>query len=114
MRRFARHTMLAEIGARGQTLLEASRVELSGDPRACAAARLYLERAGVGIGGAEVLDLPDEAAVARLAGAADLEIAAAFLAGAFAAVEHVKRTVSVGAHARLPEDVALSGIEERR
>jgi hypothetical protein len=116
--RYARHLLLAEIGEAGQMRLAATRVFLpaEADPRALAVARDYLERAGLATGtsGAVERDVNahvlDAAAVSVLAGRAELEEAAAALAGAFAAVEAVKSALGVGVPAQLPKTLEL-GVE---
>lgn len=118
-RRFARQISLAEVGAAGQARLCAHVVRVEGDPRAAEVAATYLARAGVRIaresddgsvdaGSARRLHVGSEADVAALAGRAELEVAAAFLAGAFAAVEEIKRTLEVGRPGTL-EGLVLSG-----
>ena len=98
-RRFARHLSLAEVGEAGQERLSAAPMpELAGDPRAVAVARLYLERAGLDGGERDgaVIDAGSRARVRALAGSEGLEEAAAFVLGAFAAVEHLKHVLEVG------------------
>lgn len=109
---YARHLLLPEIGKGGQAALCASVVHAAegADPRAALVARDYLERAGVRWSdGAEGLrvDVPPPAEVERLAGADGLVEAAAAVAGAFAAVEAIKRIVGAGTAAALPEDLSL-------
>ena len=105
--RYVRQSMLPEIGAAGQANLEARPVRLSGPARAVAWATLYLERAGVRVatdpgGHAEPLSLPPlDPARPELAAAAQA------IAGAWAAIELIKRRVDAGASATL--DVRLTG-----
>lgn len=105
-RRFARHLLLPEIGADGQARLGASRVRAApgADPRATALAYAYLARAGLAIADdGAAFECADAATVSRLAGAPRHEAAAAALAGAFAAVEAIKRTLALGEPGELPE-----------
>lgn len=104
-RRFARHLLLAEVGERGQARLLAHATRIDGDPRAVEAARMYLERAGVSVdadasdvSAAEVRPLPERP---------ELDEAAAFLSGALAAVESIKRALDVGHPAALPDHLRL-------
>lgn len=102
-RRHARQLLLAEVGERGQARLCAHAVALRGDPRAAEIAALYLSRAGVTVKQeADVLDVPGADALRQLAGRDELCEAAAFVAGAFAAVEEIKRALELGAPGRLP------------
>lgn len=103
-RRHARQLLLAEVGERGQARLSGHEVGLRGDPRAAEVAALYLSRAGVAVrdDAASVLELADPDAVSRLAGRDELREAAAFVAGAFAAVEEIKRALEVGTAGQLP------------
>jgi hypothetical protein len=119
--RYARHLLLPEVGPDGQARLCAHAVALDGDPRAVAAMGTYLARAGVTVepagaaasgSGAAGAGAPSSDAVQRLAGRADLEEAAAFLAGAFTAVEEIKRVLQVGTPGRL-DAVRLTGPEDR-
>jgi hypothetical protein len=101
----ARHVSLAEIGVEGQERLMAARVRVSerAHPDALAVATAYMERAGVTVAGdGDPLALPTPDEVAHLAGRPSLEPAAASLAGAFAAVEAIKRITSAGKPASSP------------
>ncbi len=113
-RRYARHLLLSEVGEAGQERLRACTVALAGDARAKEVAALYLARAGVELrdGAASTVDAGSTEAVAAIAGRAELEEAASFLAGAFAAVEAIKAALDVGAPGRL--DVCLSGPAKER
>lgn len=108
---YARHLLLPEIGAAGQAALCAAVVSVRGgaDPVALAAARDYLERAGVQVvedaGAAVELSLPTTSDLARVPAVA--REAAAMAAGAFAAVEAIKRIVGTGAEGSL--DLELFG-----
>jgi hypothetical protein len=117
-RRHARQLLLAEIGERGQERLCATRVLLSpgADPRATEVTRDYLERAGVQVIAAPApgsedrpfeLEVASAAAVRALAGRPDLDEAAAALAGAFAAVEAIKRALGLSQRAALPPVLTL-------
>jgi hypothetical protein len=110
-RRHARHLLLVEIGEAGQSRLCATRVAVSdgADAAARAVAEDYARRAGLALASeadAE-LALPDAAAIDALAGRAELRHAAAALAGAFAAVEAIKRALALGAAAELPAGLCL-------
>ena len=99
--RFARHLLLSQIGEAGQLRLCATQVRVGADAdaRAAKVAWLYLERAGMRIGtddASQVIALASPEAVRALAGGIELEDAAAALAGAFAAVEAIKRALGVG------------------
>lgn len=96
--RFARHVMLAEIGARGQETLLAARyrVSASTDARVADVIHAYLGRAGMAPS-EEGREVAVPADVATLARDPRLESAAAFLLGALAAVEHVKSELGIGA-----------------
>lgn len=114
-RRFARHTLLSEIGTVGQERLCAATVVVNsdGDPAAVAIARDYLLRAGVNVG-VGATDPADSLAIAVAAtGVVDrfastqLRHAAAAIAGAFAAVEGIKALVGAGTAAVLPASFRL-------
>lgn len=108
---YARHLLLPEISEEGQDALCSSVLGgLEGDPRAAAVARLYLERAGVRFEdeGAPLGRVPDAGDVESLAGRPELVEAAAFLAGAVAAVEHIKAVVGAGDTA-LQAELSLTG-----
>lgn len=111
-RRYRRHAMLPEIGAEGQARIEALRLRLCGDPEAASVAHEYLRRAGAGVEDARVegADTDSEVTVGdALAGRPELEVAAAWLAGAWHAVEVIKSAVGAGHPASLPDDVGLTG-----
>lgn len=103
-RRHARQLLLTEVGEGGQARLCAHEVAVQGDRRAVEAAALYLSRAGVAVRdeAAHALEVPEPDAVSQLAGREGLGEAAAFIAGAFCAVEEIKRALGVGAPGRLP------------
>ncbi len=90
---YARHLLLPEIGEAGQAKLLASRVAIEGAGAAAVAARTYLERSGCTID-------PDGASIAL---SRDGVVGA--IEGAFAAVEHIKRTIGVGTPASFPGDL---------
>jgi hypothetical protein len=98
--------MLPEIGEAGQARLLARRITLRGDPQAVASATAYLARAGVGTDGGDVVDV-----AAVRAGRPELEAAAAFLGGAWTAVETIKATLAVGEPAPAPA-LPLTGPED--
>lgn len=103
-RRFARHLLLAEVGELGQSRLCAHDVEVVGDGRAAEVATLYLTRAGVTVreGASHEVPVPPPEHIDALAGRPELREASAFLAGAFTAVEEIKRTLAVGTPGSLP------------
>lgn len=103
-RRFARHLLLAEVGERGQARLCAHEAAITGNGRAAEVATLYLERAGVRVDpdAQNALGTADGEQIAALAPRPELREAAAFLAGAFAAVEEIKRALGVGRAGELP------------
>lgn len=78
------------------------------DPDAHGVAAEYLERAGCSFdpGGQEVR-VADSHAVARLAGTPELHEPAAWVAGAFAAVEHLKEALGIAAARELPSGLRL-------
>ncbi|HJK94779.1 MAG TPA: hypothetical protein RMH85_28540 [Polyangiaceae bacterium LLY-WYZ-15_(1-7)] len=85
-RRYARHILLPEIGAAGQEALQAARFAPAPGPAGEVAA-LYLERAG--------LEAAADGPALQLEGAPE-DPSDAAIAGAFAAVEHIKATLGVG------------------
>lgn len=109
-RRYARHLLLAEVGERGQALLSARAVSVAGDARAAEVASLYLGRAGVTVqaDAADVVDAGAPEVVRAFAGRPELEQAAAFVAGAFAAVESIKRILGAGDPGALPASLVPS------
>lgn len=112
--RYARHTLLPEIGITGQTKLCAAhvRIHASADPQAALITRDYLTRAGVTVQS----EAPITATVAstqdvnQLAGD-ELRHASQMLVGAFAAVEVIKALVGSGTPAQLPAGFRLSSEE---
>jgi len=97
-RLYARQVLLRELGPSGQARLCQSRVAIGGkaDARAARVAHDYLQRAGLRIGAerdAQVVPvvLPSAERVRQLAGDPALADCAAWLLGAFAAVETIKR-----------------------
>jgi hypothetical protein len=112
LQRYARHRLLTEIGDSGQLRLSAAsfRLAAGADAQASAWARGYLERAGpcIAEGGAcHELAVPSSTEVSALAGRPLLREAAAALAGAFAAVEAIKRVTGAGQPASLPPGLVL-------
>jgi hypothetical protein len=107
--------LLAEIGEEGQdALCESSLAGLRGDARATEVAQLYLERAGVRFIEAsrgEEARAADADAVTALAGRPELREAAAFLAGALAALEQIKAVVRAGVASPAELEVSLTGPE---
>jgi len=139
-RLYARHVLLSELGATGQARLCASEVSIVHDaaPDAAEVAREYLQRAGVrllpaarpaaepgtaaqGETPALTLTLSIEVEVATRTGVRDLagdpvlEDCAAWLAGAWAAVEAIKRCAGIGTQASIAVAQASSLVtnEER-
>jgi hypothetical protein len=124
-RLFARQVLLPELGLAGQQRLCASVVAIvaGADARAAAIAREYLTRAGVAVaaepaaaegGGssptrADLVWAASEAEVKALAVCAPLEGCAAWLAGAFAAVQAIKHNAGIAAPLRLDPDYRLGG-----
>jgi len=84
------------------------RPRATSDARAYAVAAEYLERAGCSYDphGQEVR-VADCSAVVRLAGSSELHEPAAWVAGAFAAVEHIKEALGIGVARELPSDLRL-------
>jgi hypothetical protein len=116
--RFARHTLLPEIGVTGQERLCSATVvaDPSADVEAVAVARDYLQRAGVTVAtnasqaAAQVAEQAfhvDAATTVDARGPLHLRHAAAALTGAFAAVEAIKAITAVGQAASLPGDFRL-------
>ena len=95
--RFARQVSLREIGTTGQARIGESIARAGhGDARAMAVALDYLERAGGRVHEAGVaVDVPDGAALERLAGRPELLEAAAFLMGSLAATARLGQVVGV-------------------
>ena len=113
--RYARQILLSELGLEGQERLAHARVAIAagGDARAVDVAREYLARGGVGAAPsahapAVTVALPGPADVQRIAGDPALEGCAAWLAGAFAAVEAIKQAAGVGTPAALDPEILLS------
>jgi hypothetical protein len=118
---YARQILLFEVGLEGQQrLLDAAvRVVDGADARAAAVASDYLARAGVGSvqrggsnvphhGEARTVDAASASEVARVAGDSALEDCAAWLLGAFAAVEAIKAATGAGKAAVLDPSFVLS------
>jgi len=113
-RLYARQLLVNELGAQGQERLCASAVALApdADRGAAAVAVDYLRRAGVSLDAAGTLvhaSTPE--AVKRLAGDPLLEPCAAWLAGAWAAVETIKQSAGVGVRAELGAEWVLASEE---
>ena len=113
-RLYARHILLEQLGASGQARLCAAHVKLGpeADARAAAVALDYLARAGVRASESasdESLELGvgSTAAIEQLAGDPALHECAAWLNGAYAAVEAIKRIAGVGSPGRLDADLSL-------
>lgn len=114
--KYARQILLTELGLAGQERLVATRLQWTGDadPRASEVASAYLERAGVGahVPAADAREVAVEVAtaglVAHVAGDAALEDCAAWLLGAFAAVEAIKSAAGAGTPATVRSDFVLS------
>jgi hypothetical protein len=114
LRLYARQVIVAEIGRAGQERLCASSVAIAAgaDARAAAVTREYLQRAGLELcaseseasGGIAVAAAPE---VRACAGEPELESCAAWLLGAWAAVEAVKERLGVGRPASLDSDTEV-------
>jgi hypothetical protein len=112
---YARQILLSELGLGGQERLTTASITIAddADPRARAVACEYLQRAGVGTGAgagdapAVLVPVPSAAAVQRVAADPALEECAAWLLGAYAAVEAIKARAAAGAAADFPSDYAL-------
>jgi hypothetical protein len=90
IRRFGRQVLVPEIGGRGQRALCGARVRVASAGRSAEVCTRYLRAAGVGVDeGAPDLVMPAEADHA----------VQAWIEGAFAAVETIKRLVGAGAPA---------------
>ena len=135
-RLYARHVLLSELGAAGQARLCASEVSFAHDaaPDAAEVAREYLQRAGVRVlpaaepgtavqgktpalahALAAEVEVATRTGVRDLAGDPVLEDCAAWLAGAWAAVEAIKRCAGIGTEASIAVAQASSLVtnEER-
>lgn len=110
-RRYARHVLLVEVGEAGQERLLRARFrpDAGADEDAYAVAAEYLERAGCHADArGDTARVPDTETVGKFAGSAELRAPAAAIAGAFAAVEHIKSVLGVGTARRFPPDARLS------
>ena len=110
---YARQILLSELGLPGQARLAATpvRFDASADPRVCAVAREYLQRAGLCMreDASVVLAAASAGEVAARAGQPELEECAAWLLGALTAVEAIK--ASAGAGAKVTLDPTYSFVE---
>ncbi len=112
----ARQLLLVEIGAAGQErLCEATaHASANADPEAYNVALEYLTRSGMRSTSADAADggfpvqVPESAAVRALAGSPELTHAAAWLVGAFAAVETIKEVCRAGQPAKLDPAFTLA------
>ncbi|MET0385065.1 MAG: hypothetical protein ABW321_03855 [Polyangiales bacterium] len=111
LRLYARQVIVDELGRSGQERLCASVASIpeGADPRAARVAADYLQRAGLHVAadGGQV-PLPAADIVRSCAGDPALEECAAWLHGAWAAVEVVKARVGVGTPAALAHDWVLN------
>lgn len=111
--RYARQLLLPEIGPAGQARLLTCKLAIPApgsalEARAAEIAADYAQRAGLAIDDAgTVLKLPDEPALAALAGRVELHEAAAALCGALAAVEAIKQALTLGTEAAPPSALQL-------
>lgn len=110
---YARQILLSELGFEGQARLSGAELAIAdgADPTVLEVASDYLRRAGVSVASqpsAAGLPLPTAADVQRVAGDRELETCAAWLLGAFAAVEVIKQTVGAGTPAALGSEFVLS------
>jgi transposase len=104
VRLYARQVILRELGQAGQARLCAGRVAIhaASAPEVAAVAGDYLQRAGLQVvvdATEHTLPLPDAAQVAATAGEPALLACAAWLHGAWAAVEAIKQCAEVGSPA---------------
>jgi hypothetical protein len=109
-RRYARQLLLGEIGEPGQQCLLSARFRpgTGSDPDAYAVAADYLERAGLSFDAqGEDVQVAGSQGVARLAGSPELSRPAAVIAGAFAAVEHLKEVLGIAEARDFPADLRL-------
>jgi len=116
-RLYARQVLLRELGPAGQARLCESvvTVDSEGDARAAAVSRDYLQRAGLQVRSAADataselrVELPSAERVEQLAGDPALAECAAWLLGAWTAVETIKRCAELGSPAQLDESFTLN------
>jgi hypothetical protein len=114
-RLYARQVLLRELGMAGQARLCESKVVLAqgGDALVTRVCHDYLERAGLALHGessqdATAIAVPSSERVQTLAGTAALADCAAWLLGAWTAVETIKRCVQVGREAELDPELVLN------
>jgi hypothetical protein len=113
---YARQILLSELGLPGQERLASTAVRIAdgADARVSEITSDYLTRAGVGSQPdatdleARVVNAASASVVSRVAGDPELEGCAAWLLGAFAAVEAIKAAAGVGAPAALDADFVLA------
>jgi hypothetical protein len=92
-----------------------ARIDVAGDERAAAVAVDYLARAGVSLSrdDARTIAVGDATVLQATAGAAALVDCAAWLQGAFAAVEAIKQIAGVGSASALDPQLVLSEVRWR-
>jgi hypothetical protein len=109
---YARQILLPELGLEGQARLAATELRFAAgaDPRVCAIAREYLQRAGVRVesDAAVVLAAASRSEVAALAAEPALEECAAWLLGALTAVEAIKTSAGAGTPVALDPEFSLA------
>jgi hypothetical protein len=105
LQRYARQVLLPEIGERGQVALCSRHAAVGGESAAARAlCRVYLERAGVTVRE----DAPHAVVVPVMVVDPRLSEAAAWLAGSWAAVEHIKQVVQAGSPGALPDSYSFA------
>ncbi|HKU39045.1 MAG TPA: hypothetical protein VJR89_12880 [Polyangiales bacterium] len=108
---YARQILLSELGLAGQARLAASRVRFAAesDARVSEVARDYLLRAGVGSAAEPDRSLAAMSCgdVAACAGTPELEACAAWLLGAWTAVEAIKASAGIAAPVALSAEFSL-------
>ncbi|HEX4355499.1 MAG TPA: hypothetical protein VHZ95_21385 [Polyangiales bacterium] len=117
-RLYARQVLVAELGTDGQARLCNAHVALEGDQRAARVALDYLARAGVAasrlaVDGSASIALGSSEAVHATAGDDALIECAAWLRGAFAAVEAIKQVAGIGTPRTLDPQLVLSEVRWR-
>ena len=114
-RRYARQILLAEIGKQGQERLCAQPIgTFQGDPCATDVAERYLRRAGLEQGRGPTVELRTPLEVERIAGRPELQVAAAYLVGAFSAVETIKSTLGHKPPTDIPATLCLIPDDSKR
>ena len=109
---YARQILLPELGLEGQARLAETAVGFAAgaDPRVCAVAREYLQRAGLRVqpDASVVLAAASGREVAARAAEPELEECAAWLLGALTAVEAIKASAGAGTPVALDPEFSLA------